>query len=466
MPRDETAELHLPPSHRDLSDIGSVKALQVRLRDHEAELKKWKRILDSIEGREKIAARMDSLREEVEGKRDEYGNEIAEGLRKQIFRFQNFQKSSREEPTLKAQLKATDEAIATERKKIEVLSAQEQELRAKSRRLADEERQLREDSARQIMNLSECEPPGLTYEYETEPCTVTGTFADAIDHYRERQKVLASLQNELQRQLFSVEKNLGSDYTGIDEADTVRLFREELEALADRERVLSRDWELQITNVRATFSEILKSLDDLKSAADRLNRELSRIRVSNLTTLRLEVIESTDVVGSMRRLVNAEQPGLFDETTSVEGSIAAFRQKFEANPLLRYADLFTLRFTVTGDDGRPHHYHDFRQVESHGTTITIKVLFNLLVLRSLLREDSQRDLLSELPFFLDEVHSLDSVNRRAILDTARTLGFLAITAAPDSVSEVDALYFLQPQKGRLILRRKHRVHVKAKQLSA
>src|SRR6185437_14368837 len=108
-------------------------------------------------------------------------------------------------------------------------------------------------------HLGECEPPGLNFEYETEPCTLTGTFADAIDQYRERQKSLATLQNELQRLLFSVEKNLGSDYTGVDEADTIRLFREELEALADRERVLSRDWELQITNVRATFSEILKS---------------------------------------------------------------------------------------------------------------------------------------------------------------------------------------------------------------
>jgi hypothetical protein len=129
--------------------------------------------------------------------------------------------------------------------------------------------------------------------------------------------------------------------------------------------------------------------------------------------------------------------------------LAGFRKKFENNPLLRYADLFTLRFTATGDDGKPNHYHDFKQgVESHGTTITIKVLFNLLLLRSLLREDSSKTLLCEVPFFLDEIHSLDSVNRPAVLTTARKLGFIAITAAPESVSDVDALYFLQPRKGR------------------
>ena len=117
---------------------------------------------------------------------------------------------------------------------------------------------------------------------------------------------------------------------------------------------------------------------------------------------------------------------------------------------------------TTGDDGKPHHYHDFRQVESHGTTITIKVLFNLLVLRSLLREDASKSLLCEVPFFLDEIHSLDPVNRHAVVTTARKLGFIAITAAPESVSEVDALYFIQAREGRIVLRHRHRVGVKLK----
>ncbi|NJM54669.1 MAG: hypothetical protein HC841_00950 [Verrucomicrobiae bacterium] len=176
--------------------------------------------------------------------------------------------------------------------------------------------------------------------------------------------------------------------------------------------------------------------------------------------LNMDVVEQTDLVGSLRKLANVEQPGLFDDSGGLEAALGGFRQKFENNALLRYADLFTLRFTVSGDDGKPHHYHDFKQVESHGTTITIKVLFNLLVLRSLLREDASKALLCEVPFFLDEIHSLDPVNRHAVLTTARKLGFIAITAAPESVSEVDALYFLQPQQGRIVLRHRHRIGVK------
>jgi len=102
-----------------------------------------------------------------------------------------------------------------------------------------------------------------------------------------------------------------------------------------------------------------------------------------------------------------------------------------------------------------HMYHDFRQIESHGTTITIKVLFNLLLLKDQLRRDD-----CAVPFFLDEIQTLDPANRHAILRTARQLGFIAITAAPEPVSEVDAIYFLQPQKGRIVLRHKHRATVK------
>ncbi|MBK7619381.1 MAG: hypothetical protein IPJ10_08665 [Flavobacteriales bacterium] len=88
-------------------------------------------------------------------------------------------------------------------------------------------------------------------------------------------------------------------------------------------------------------------------------------------------------------------------------------------------------------------------------------MFNLLVLRSMLKEDPKKHTpLSRVPFFLDEVHSLDAVNRKAVLGMARDLGFMAITAAPEPVSEVDALYFLRPVNGRLVLRNELRIGVK------
>jgi hypothetical protein len=169
----------------------------------------------------------------------------------------------------------------------------------------------------------------------------------------------------------------------------------------------------------------------------------------------MEVLEDAGLVSWIRRLAEYEPGGLFENDPQRESALVNFRKKLEVNSQVRYADLFTLGFTVVGADDRARTYHDFRQIESHGTTVTIKVLFNLLLLKSQLKRDD-----CQVPFFLDEIQILDPANRHAILDTARKLGFIAITAAPEAVSEVDALYFLQPRQGMIVLRQKHRVGVK------
>jgi hypothetical protein len=171
--------------------------------------------------------------------------------------------------------------------------------------------------------------------------------------------------------------------------------------------------------------------------------------------VKLEVVEQSDLVSWIKRLAAFEPGGLFDADPQQESAITNFRRTIQDKPVIRFTNLFTLGFTVTGADDQRHTYHDFRQIESHGTTITIKVLFNLLLLKDQLRRDD-----CAVPFFLDEIQTLDPANRHAILRTARQLGFIAITAAPEPVSEVDAIYFLQPQKGRIVLRHKHRATVK------
>ena len=68
-----------------------------------------------------------------------------------------------------------------------------------------------------------------------------------------------------------------------------------------------------------------------------------------------------------------------------------------------------------------------------------------------------------IPFFLDEIETLDPANRRAVIQTAKKLGFIAITAAPSAVGEVDSCYFLEPDKrGRVVLSDEQRLVLKSK----
>jgi hypothetical protein len=149
---------------------------------------------------------------------------------------------------------------------------------------------------------------------------------------------------------------------------------------------------------------------------------------------------------------------LLDDTTPLDKVFERVRAKMVRNPVTRIADLFVLGVNVTRADNTVKKYPDFRQVESDGTTITIKVLFNLLVLKSLLHKEDVA-----IPFFLDEIQDLDPANQRAVIQTAKKLGFIAITAAPSAIGEVDSCYFLEPDnRGRVVLTDDQRLSMKVK----
>jgi hypothetical protein len=178
----------------------------------------------------------------------------------------------------------------------------------------------------------------------------------------------------------------------------------------------------------------------------------------------MEVMDQNDLVGALKELAETDHTGLFDSSGKLDAAYQSFRNKLSERLTLNYGDLFTLRFTVSTRGGRTHSY-DNLQVESHGTAITIKVLFNLLVLRSMLKEDPEEahsPLSRVCPSSWMKYTRLDAVNRKAVLSMAKDLGFMAITAAPEPVSEVDALYFLRPQNGRLVLRNELRIGVKVR----
>jgi hypothetical protein len=441
--RDSNVEVPLPPSHDSLRRLRDVETVRDELVDEEGTLRRAEEILKTIIER-------DALTFELKSKRND-----AEQLRVRILRWEQFQSEKADEPRHRVEKKKVEESLDAVAGQIAKLQKQAAEARDAAE-LARRSKVEAENRFNAIMGgFNVCvfpEFPGKAVA----PAEITpDDFEGSIAVYLHVQTELSELDRKLVEQFRVIETALGSDYIGSDGPDTIRLLREELEALPEREDVLRRDWEHHLTHMRGVFDQVLKGMNDIRSAAERLNRALGAIQLSNLQSIKMEIIE-----GSLRKLANLEQPGLFDDSAGLEAALGAFRQKFEANPLLHYSDLFTLRFTVTGDDRKPHHCHDFRQVESHGTTITIKVLFNLLVLRSLLRENASKSLLCEVPFFLDEIHSLDPVNRHAILQTARKLGFIAITAAPSSISEVDALYFLQAREGRIVLRNRHRIGVK------
>lgn len=432
----------LPRTQRTVGELANVDRLREQLRDHEETLARWRTILNAIHEHETLQQQLRQCQ-----------NDLAT-LEGQLLRYEDFRLARAEEPRWQRDLKRVHEDLARLDREVASLeqqrtAAQQQQQRARQGLVAEE------NAFNQVMGrYGQC----LFPEFSARPVPVPDLpddFDTAIALFLHQQSEEGRLRASVERTLRLMTQLVGEEFNGADDTETVRHLAAELEALPDKTEALERDWNALIQGLRGTFAVVLKELEAVRSAAADLNRQFARVPVSNLKSIKLEVLEAGDLVSWIRRLVDLQQPGLFDDDTQLDHTLRNFRQKLEGSPLIGFSQLFSLGLTVEGEDGVKHHYQDLKQIESHGTTIAVKVLFNLLVLRHYLRENQ-----GLVPFFLDEVHSLDQTNRHAILTTARQLGFLAITAAPEAIAEVDAIYFLQPQQGRIVLRHRHRVGVK------
>jgi hypothetical protein len=106
-------------------------------------------------------------------------------------------------------------------------------------------------------------------------------------------------------------------------------------------------------------------------------------------------------------------------------------------------------------DGRTRQYDGLRNIQSNGTSITIKVLVHLVLIGDLLRDADVR-----IPFYLDEASSLDERNLQGIVRTATDLGFVPVLASPSESTAVPNIYYLQSDEERVYLGPEHRVDLR------
>lgn len=256
-----------------------------------------------------------------------------------------------------------------------------------------------------------------------------------------------SIDVELGNKLLLIDTRTYGRSKGDSEAETLRILGEELEALAQKEEAAEKLWSGLAAGLQSSIKNMLGDLDRLRGKVEDLNRQLSKVSVSNLQRLRLELDENDQLVPWLKKVIRQEDSPLFasiQDTSEAYGCIGEFLKK---SGRIELRQLFELKFVVTTADGKEREYPKLESIESNGTTITIKVLINLMLLRGLL--DNRKEV--RIPYYLDEASSLDQDNASAIVRQSRILGFTPVLASPEAMDAADSLYFLKDNGGRLIL---------------
>ncbi len=236
-------------------------------------------------------------------------------------------------------------------------------------------------------------------------------------------------------------------YTGSDEAATIQALRDQLESIPQREIAVAEMWKGIAVGIKKDLQNVGRDLDTLKGLVSGVNRQLSAVNISNLASLKLLIEELPQWVKLIREITVDDELPLFSDPKGAEEALDGIGRLLSEHPRIDLEDLFNLSFEVGTPDGKTYRHKHLDTIESNGTTMAIKVLVNLVLLRGLLgRAEVQ------IPFYLDECSSLDEANLRAIVCAARQMGFIAVLASPDAMDAADRLYFITEQDdGRVVL---------------
>jgi hypothetical protein len=276
-------------------------------------------------------------------------------------------------------------------------------------------------------------------------------FPDSFDDmhalYLELYARQKALDVELGNKLLVIDSRTYGRSKGDTESETLRILGEELDALVQKEEAAEKLWSGLAAGLQSSIKNILGDLDRLRGKVEDLNRQLAKVSVSNLQRLRLELDENDQLVPWLKKVIRQEDSPLFASTQDTSEAYGCIGEFLKKSGRIELRQLFELKFVVTTADGKEREYPKLESIESNGTTITIKVLINLMLLRGLL--DNRKE--DSIPYYLDEASSLDQDNATAIVQQSRRLGFTPVLASPEAMDAADNLYFLKDNGGRLIL---------------
>jgi hypothetical protein len=431
---DDMVRLHLAGlTLPDLASYRDAGTLEQRITEQESLLHRERQVLAAALEREGISQERERLRRHYHQLND---------------RLRQYQAFRERTPLIEQRVK---EKLVLEKRKEQVekqvadLAARRLEITGEKRRQEERGRELlarRDQLLRKLQKLPGPDPDWPVAPFAAEHQDLDGLLELYERKCREHAEVVRRFDEEFRR----IEQRTYGKYQGADQAETLATLQAEMDALEEREKAVQELWKSLAAGLQSAFKGLSRDLETLTSRIEKLNRQLGRVSISNLSRLRLILREHVEWTRWIKTVAEVEAMPLFFDRSTLSEAQRKLGELLEQHRRVELSDLFDLHFEVTSPDGQSRRYPHLDSIESNGTTITIKVLINLILLKGLLGDKEV-----SIPFYLDEASSLDRENLAAIVQEARGMGFVAVLASPEAMEAADTLYFLRESNGRLVL---------------
>lgn len=320
------------------------------------------------------------------------------------------------------------------------------EQRKGGRAVTDIQNRIRElsDSVRAVDALPDGE--------SADPLPTDRSTVELVKEFKQRRSKIDDLNQKIQGNLYILDKaTYGRSGSGRP-ADALTSLQDDLAGLEEQKQALREMWRTLVSVLARAFGNLLKDLDKLEGFVQQLNRMLANVQVSDLKEQRLNVKQRQQMVHVLTTVFEDQEYPLFDsDPTERDQAVDMVSGLLADYPMIHLEDLFSIEISVRQSDDQLKSYSDIDTLQSNGTSITLKVLINLLLLHRLFGKRTE----CRVPFFVDEASSMDRTNLCGIIRQAEALGFIPILASPEPVEAAAHVYWPQESNGRVYLDATH-----------
>ena len=283
----------------------------------------------------------------------------------------------------------------------------------------------------------------------------TLSFEALYDAYREQHEAISSEQQAMAHSLARLRLRF-INLTDLNDVDAITHLQNLLEAIPEQEKGINDEWKRIFTSFAAHCRGIIDSVDAIDSYLTDLNRLLARQTISNLQSIKIIIgrNEWYRRILKIREWKENDLPlfGGLDES-SIEDLLKSIKPLLE-KVNITVADLYDLVLEVVDTHGQQKQYQSL-DLESNGTSITVKTIIFISMINQAVSGKKNISDTIRLPFYVDEIDSLDDANAQNIHDIALGLGLIPIFASPKGSGICKRLYQLDNnQQGKLEVRQK------------
>lgn len=247
-----------------------------------------------------------------------------------------------------------------------------------------------------------------------------------------------NIGEELREHLNQAEAQYTDGFDGVGTSEKIDAAIELIESMKEQETAYSTHLGNVIKGMQAAFQRLFEALYALRESAESFNKQIGKVSISNLRRLSLEIIENTEITKNYRAIVDMQKADLFADLTETEKAIEKIYGFIRQRPVIKLSEWFGVRFIIETAEGTRKEYDDLSVIESNGTTIAIKTLVNMVLIRALMRDRRPY----RIPFYIDEATQVDTPNLKEVVSLANEMGFCPVLASTTPVSVAEYLNFV------------------------